>query len=246
MSAGLTNTWSGIKTGYGIGAGASAAGAGGIGAMLGTLGAFAASPLGMMLISSVGMPLLGKLFGGETATDKALQQQVNIGQSLIPQLQQQAAGMPTATTRAQSNYLNQQINRAMQSQAGSASRAMPSGRQFAQTSPARSAQGRLQGARIQGMADIMGQSQLSAQQQLASLYQGGMATQAQMQQANLQSRSNVGNFIGQLMSMRNSGQLDATDQKIYNEIMSAIGEAVRDINKPIDMNLPSLNTVTER
>ena len=235
MSAGLTNAWSGIKTGYGIGAGASAGSALGTAGGLGSLAAFAGSPLGMLLISQAAMPLLGKLFGGKSATDKALEQQLGIGKSLIPQLQQQAAGMPTAVTRAQGNALNTQVTRAMQSQAASASRAMPSGHQFAQTTPARAAQGRLQGARIEGLANIMGMSQVSAQDQLAKLYQGGMEVQAKMEQANLQSREKVGNMLGQLFADMQNGGLDDTDRKIYNEIMAAIGEAVRNIDKPINI-----------
>lgn len=251
MSAGLTNTWNGIRNSYGVGQGLNNAGGNmaGIGAgastignavgtlgTLGKLGAFAGSPFGMLLLSQLATPLLGRIFGGASATDKALQQQVDIGKTLIPQLQQQAAGGQTPATKAQSAYLNQQINRNMQSQAASASRSMPSRGQFAQTTPGRAAQGRLQAARLEGLAGIMGQSQLAAQQQLASLYQGGMAQQAQQEQTNLQARAQVGTWLGQLAAMQKSGSLDNTDMELYNSLKQAIMEAVKNINQPLNVN----------
>ena len=224
-----TQAWSGIKAGAGLGTAATGAGLAGT---LGSLGAFAASPFGMLILSQIGMPLLGKLFGGQSATDKALSQQTAIGKTLIPQLQQQAAGGQTAATKAQGNMLNQQVQKAMQSQAASASRSMPGGSSsFMQTTPARAAQGRLQGSRIEGMANIMGQSQMNAQNQLSALYQGGVATQAQQETSNLQARSQVGEWLGQIMNMQKTGGLDDTDKELFD----ALKEAIRTVNEPMKL-----------
>lgn len=234
MSAGLTNAWSGIKTAYGAGTGIGA-GIGTAGSLLGGLSAFAGSPLGMLMLGQMGVGLLGKLFGGG-------QQPTDIGKTLIPQLQQQAAGMPTAATKAQGNYLNNQIKSAMQSTAASASRSMPSSSQFAQASPARAAQNRLQGARIEGMANIMGQSQMNAQNQLAGLYQGNQQMLYQKDMANAQSRNNVGAMLGQLMQMQKTGKLLPQDQQLVNEVRSLIFDMIGEMKQPINVS-PTGNTM---
>ena len=196
-------------------------------AVIGGLSAFAQTPLGQMIMSQLATSVFGNLFGGGSSPyDQAAQQQMGIGKTLIPQLQQQAAGMPTAATRAQGNYLNQQVTRNMQSTAASASRAMPSGRQYGQTAPARAAQNRLQGARIEGMANIMGQSQMNAQNQLSQLYQGGMASQAGVETANLAARTRVGQQIGQIMALMGDGQANEQDTELYNMIKNWLKETI--------------------
>jgi hypothetical protein len=188
LGASLTNAWQGTKSSYG--ANQSSVGGGlaktGLTALLSTI---TGNPLLGALIASAGTELLGGLFG-----NKQSPYEKNIA-GLITNLQKQAAGMPTPATKMQGNYLNREVNRAMQSTAASATRAMPSGSQVGQTAPARVAQNRLQGARIEGMANIMGQSSINAQNQLAQAY--GM--QGELEAKEAQSKSNVTSMITQLI-----------------------------------------------
>jgi hypothetical protein len=188
LGASLTNAWQGTKSSYG--ANQSSVGGGlaktGLTALLSTI---TGNPLLGALIASAGTELLGGLFG-----NKQSPYEKNVA-GLITNLQKQAAGMPTPATKMQGNYLNREVNRAMQSTAASATRAMPSGSQVGQTAPARVAQNRLQGARIEGMAGIMGQSSINAQNQLAGAY--GM--QGELEAREAQSKSNVTSMIAQLI-----------------------------------------------
>lgn len=201
MSSGLTNAWSGIRTDYGAkpiqptqqGMGSNVANIG----LTGILSAITGNPLLSALVASVGTELLGGLFGNKQSPYER-----NVA-GLITNLQKQAAGMPTPATKMQGNLLNREVNRAMQSTAASATRAMPSGNQAGQTAPARVAQNRLQAARIEGLANIMGQSSINAQNQLAQSY--GM--QGELEAREAQSKANVTSMIAQLIGSFNKPQL---------------------------------------
>lgn len=188
MGASLTNAWQGTKSSYGANQSSAVGGFAKTG-LTQLLSTITGNPLLGALIASAGTELLGGLFG-----NKQSPYEKNVA-GLIANLQKQAAGMPTPATKMQGNYLNREVNRAMQSTAASATRAMPSGAQVGQTAPARVAQNRLQGARIEGMAGIMGQSSINAQNQLAQAY--GM--QGELEAREAQSKSNVTSMITQLI-----------------------------------------------
>jgi hypothetical protein len=194
----------------GIGAGA------GLSGILGTLGSFAATPLGGMIIASVGTELLGKFMG-----NKQSPYEKNMA-GMVTQLQQQAGGMPTAATKAQGNLLNREVTRAMQSTAASSTRSMPGGRQFGQTPSGQVAQNRLQGARIEGLAQIMGNSQQQAQDQLMKVY--GM--QGDMEEKELASKSRVNQMLGAMLAGMTKPELakDPYEAQIFEMLKGFAGK----------------------
>ena len=95
-------------------------------------------------------------FGGASPGEEAIEQQLQAGRSVIPQLQAQALGMPSAATQAAGANVNEAVNRAMQSYGASQRRQTGT----VQTTPARAQLGRLQAAGVRGIADVRGQAQI--------------------------------------------------------------------------------------
>lgn len=163
------------------------------------------SPLGKTLAQFSGSAAIGKLMDmieGPSPYEQAVQQQLAVGKTLIPQLQAQAAGRPTAATRAQMGQLGQEVNRLQQSYGASATRGGmggPVGRGGLPTAT-RAQQGRMQASKIQGMANIMGQSQTSAQQQLTGIYGAGMQAQGLLELEQRRSRNEMISSFGDAYS----------------------------------------------
>lgn len=188
-----------------------------------------ASPLMQLILGQFGGQLIGSLFGGDqTAFEQSAAQGLAARQGLIGQLQQQAAGMPTAATRAQSRQLSQQMNRLQQSYSASASR-----QGIAGTTPARAQQGRLQAAKLEGLGNIMGASHISAQQQLGQLVGGAPEQQylaeAQRRQARKGFLSGISNVITKSKMLEEQGLLD--DQT--REVIQALLDAIKGMKEPL-------------
>ena len=161
------------------------------------VGSLLATPLGKTFAQFAGSMALGKVMewmSGPSLEGPALQQQVGIGQTLIPQLQAQAAGQPTAATQAQMGQLSQEVNRLQQSYGASATRGGMGGPVGDGGLPtaSRAQQGRYQVGKVQAMGGIMGQSMISAQQQLGGLYGQGMQAQGGLE---LEQRQARGKFL---------------------------------------------------
>jgi hypothetical protein len=157
-------------------------------------------PITQAILAQVGGQIVGSLFesiSGPSAVEQAIGQQLGIGQTLIPQLQAQAAGRPTAATQAQMGQLRQQGTRMQQSYAASAQR-----QGIAGTTPARAQQGRLQAATLQGMAGVLGQAQVSAQQQLGGLYGQGLSYQRQVEAQRAGGQQQLAGSIASIMANR--------------------------------------------
>ena len=192
-----------------------------------------ASPLAQLIFSQFGGSIISKLFGGgQSPFEQGAGQDLAARQGLISNLQQQAAGQPTAGTRAASRQLSQQVNRLQQSFSASASRQGIGG-----TTPARAQQGRLQAAKLEGLGNIMGASQISAQQQLGQLL--GRAPEQQLI-AETQQRASRKKFLGFLGGIIKQGAL-AEDQGLlsaeesetiamYRQLAATFGQA---LSKPI-------------
>jgi hypothetical protein len=201
-------------------AGAAGAGLAPIGAAAG--GGLLSSPIIQAILGTVGGNLLGGLFGGgQSPFEENVAQRLGITQQLIPQLQAQAAGQPTAATRAAGMQLSQQMKRLQQSYAASAQR-----QGIAGTTPARAQQGRLQAAKVQGMAGIMGASQIAAQQQLGQLAAGAPAQQFQIEQQRRQQKREFLTGIGQVMAeyrlQDSQGQADAQTRELVQTLLDVI------------------------
>ena len=182
-----------------------------------------ASPIMQLILGQFGGQLLGSLFGGggQTPFEQSAAQGLVARQGLIGQLQQQSAGQPTAATRAQSRQLSQQVGRLQQSFSASASRQGIGG-----TTPARAQQGRLQAAKVEGLGNIMGASQISAQQQLGQLVGGAPEQQFLAETQRRQARKGFLGGISQIITeaglQEKEGILDADTRQVIQALMDAI------------------------
>lgn len=203
--------------------------AGGSSGLGSAAGSILSSPIVQAILGSIGGNILGSLFGDSgTGFEEATAQRLGIGQTLIPQLQQEAAGLPSIATQAQQAQAGAAINRLQQSFAASATRAGmggPVGRGGLPTAT-RAQQGRLQAAGLSAKLQIAGQGQRFAQQQLAQLY-GGAAPFAeridiQRRQAMRQGLSDIGSIIGQYRADRDAGSVDSRYQELIDMLFSTI------------------------
>ena len=169
-----------------------------------------ANPLAGAALANLGYSMYQGLFGGQSELERLAQQQTGVGQTLIPQLQQAAAGQPTAATRAQMGQLRQQATKMGQSYAASAQ-----SRGVAGTTPSAAQQGRIQAAELQGQANILGQAQVAATQQLAGIYGQGVATQIQADQIKRQAKTDFLEGIGTFMGWYNQNRNDPQAQRMY-------------------------------
>ena len=191
------------------------------GAVAGPPGAMFGSILGPLLAQFAGTMLSGLFGGGQTPYEQSAAQGLQARQGLIGQLQQQAAGQPTAGTRAAGRQLSQRMQGLQQSYAASAQR-----QGIAGTTPARAQQGRLQAAKLGGMANIMGASQISAQQQLGQLLGGAPEQQLKAETQRWQARSGflsgIGNVMTEAKLQKSQGVLDARLEEIIQSLLDAI------------------------
>jgi len=181
-----------------------------------------ASPLIQMILGQVGGSLLSSLFGGgQSASEQNTGQDLAARRGLIGQLQQQASGQPTAATRTQSRQLSNQVNRLQQSYSASASRQGISG-----TTPGRAQQGRLQAAKLEGMGNIMGASQISAQQQLGQLVGGApqqqLLAETQRREARRGFLGGISGIMTESKLQKQQGVLDGRLEQIIQSLLDAI------------------------
>lgn len=194
--------WGGVQQTYqgsalpgiiGTGAGA------GIGALMGNpiLGAILAN-----IGAQAATELIGSVFGRQSPAEAAALQATAAGRQLIPQLQAQAMGQPTAATEAQMRQLRQAGTRMQQSYAASARRAGMGAPTLGGGQPtvSRAQQGRLQAAQMGAMGDILGRSQIAAQQQLGGIYGAGLQTQRQIEMEEMAARGRAVSGLAQMMA----------------------------------------------
>lgn len=154
-------------------------------------------PITIATLASIGINLAGQvggMFGGPSPAEQAIQQQVGIGQQLIPELQRQMAGGTTPGIMASERRLKEETTRAGQTYAASARR-----RGVAGTIPAAAQQGRIEAGMIRGLADIRGSAAQSAQQQLAGLYRGAPMQLAGLEAARGEEQRGMFEDIGAIM-----------------------------------------------
>lgn len=172
------------------------------------------NPLWAGVISNLGYDLLQKIFPWpKSPYEQMATQQMGIGRTLIPQLQRQAAGLPTEATRAQMQQLKSESNRMRQSYGQSARAAGLVG--TSQTTPARAQQGRLQAAQLQVYGSLLGQAQQSAQQQLGGLYESGIAAQREIELLKQQKKAEFLSTLGDFMKYYKTNKQDPLVQEMY-------------------------------
>lgn len=182
-----------------------------------------ASPIIQMILGQVGGNFLaGLLGGGQTGFEGATQQSLAARGQLIGDLQQQAAGQPSAASRGLDLQIGQAQNRLQQSFGASAQRAGTAG-----TTVARAQQGRAQVAGLQAQTIARGQLQLSAQQQLGQLTGRAPEQQFLAEAQRIQQRKEfLGGFAGLLTKARrqeSAGLLDPRFQQVIDALTEALG-----------------------
>ena len=181
-------------------------------------------PILASVATEVGYNMLSGLLGGNSPYASATQQQLAIGNTLIPQLQRQAAGLPTMATRAQMRQLNSQITRAQQSYAASARRQGLA--QYGLTTPARAQQSRLRAAGIEAQANLLGNAQQTAQQLLTGLYGQGYAGQAALEAQQAAQRekqiSGIGAYLGRFMQAYKQNSEDPRWQEAFDKLVQLL------------------------
>lgn len=145
------------------------------------LAGLAQNPVWAQVIAQIGTRLLGEAFGGgEGEYEQSLGQYAQAGQSVLPQLQAQARGQPTAATRAITQQVGQQGQRFAQSFAASQRRAGQLGGTPGGTTPFRAQRERMQVGQQQALTQLLGQAQQSAQGQLLGLGQTALGAQERL------------------------------------------------------------------
>lgn len=213
--------WGGVQQTY---QGSALPGMIGTGAGLG-LGALTGNPILGAILANIGAQaateLIGSVFGRQSPAEAAALQATQAGRMLIPQLQAQAMGQPTAATQAQQRQLQQATTRMQQSYAASARRAGLGAPTLGGGQPtvSRAQQGRYQAAQLGAMGDIMAQSQIAAQQQLGGLYQAGLQTQRQIEMEEMAAR---GRAVGGLVQLMADMQADTQRQEFDDTLRAYI------------------------
>ena len=197
-----------------------------------------ASPILQMILGQAGGNFLASLLGGgQTGFEGATQQSLGARQQLIGNLQQQAAGQPSAASRGLDLQIGQAQNRLQQSFGASAQRGGTAG-----TTVARAQQGRLQAAGLQAKTIAQGQLQSSAQQQLAGLTGRAPEQQFLAEAQRRQYRKEfLGGFAGLVTKARRQDQEGLLDPRM-TQILDVLTALATGNNKSLVNNTQSFST----
>lgn len=179
----------------------------------------------LAIIGERGFSALIDRFTPPSPAEQALQQQVEAGQSVIPTLQAQARGEPTAGTRAIEQRIGTLTSRAQQAYGASARRASGT----AVGTPSRAQAGRLQAAGIQTLGQELGASQRYATGVLAGMGAGAPAQlaglEAQRGAAYSSMIGDIGTIYGEYQNMKQANERDDFADSMYKEILSLFRSA---------------------
>ncbi len=185
-------------------------------------------PLAIAALTMIGERAFSALidrFTPPSPAEQALQQQVQAGQSVIPTLQAQARGEPTAGTRAIEQRIGTLTSRAQQAYGASARRASGT----AVGTPNRAQAGRLQAAGIQSLTQELGASQRSATGALAAMGAGATpqlaGLEAQKSAAYGNVIGNIGTIYGEYQNMKQANERDDFADSMYKEILGLFRSA---------------------
>ena len=183
-------------------------------AALAGIGAFLAeNPWAAAIIANIGMNIGGSIFGQTSPYEQAVQQQAQIGKSLIPQLQRQAAGLPTAASQAIMRQVRQNTTAAQQSYAAGATARGGGG------TPVAAQQSRFRAAETQTLGNVLGQQQMQAQQQLASLYGTGLQMQGTLEQQEAAAQQQVMRTLMRFLQRYRENPDDPMYKEMYESVV---------------------------
>lgn len=172
-----------------------------------------ANPLMQMFLAQLGGEALSRFMpGGQSPYEKAVGQQVQYGQRIMPELYSQAMGKPSAATQQAYRNLSSEANRLQQSYAGSMQRANPTMRE--PVTPVREQQARFGEAKLKGYADILSQGQTNSQNALLDMYGQGLRGQQGIEmQQRADKQAALGGLSGLLGEYKKYKQLSAGNQE---------------------------------
>jgi len=165
----------GLAAGIGTGTGVAAGAAGGAG-ILGVLGKLATDPVWGSLMASMGTGLVNKFLGlgGAAPYEQANQARLDAAQSMLPELQRAASGLPTAGSDALMRQVRREGTAMQQSMAASARGAGMLGGTPQGGTMFRAQSDRIHAAQTEAMAQRLGQHQDQAQALLLGQLQPGI------------------------------------------------------------------------
>ena len=203
----------------GMGAGAGAGGAAAVGGGLGgTLGMITGNPLLAALLAQAGSRMFSSFFGGASPYEQAAGQMLGAQRELIPQLQRQAAGLPTIATENIKRQLRQEGTRQGQAFAASAQR-----QGIAGMAPATAQQGRIAAATTEAIGNQLAQAQLAAQQQLLGVGAQGMQAQGLIEQRQQATQQQFMSDIGAFMGWYQQNQYDPLAMEMMDALRQLFG-----------------------
>ncbi len=169
--------------------------------MGGFLASAGAKELLKMLAVSAGSDILaglGESIRGKSPYETMMENQAGYMNQLLPDLANEARGIPSMATRNAMRESGQEINRYQQSFMASQQRANPGAKTM--TTPARAGGGKFETMKQEANRDILGQAQTGARNQLLGIAGNAEQMVGLAEQRREQRRSefnqNIGNFLG--------------------------------------------------
>jgi len=237
----------GIGMSLGLGGGASLAGAGALGAGIGSLGgpvgagmgggvlaSLMAHPLWGNVISQIGGTALQGILGTELPYGQYAQEQLQAISGMLPELQQAAAGQPTAASKAIKEQVKTEGRGFQQSYAQGARKAGMVGGLPGGTTPYRAQQGRVQAATEGAMIQRLGQYQQGAQQTLAGMAPTAFQHAGIQEMTDMKSREAMMGFMGDFNKTYFDNQYDPQYRKMIDFLekyyFQTAGTSLRPVN----------------
>jgi len=213
---------SGATAGGAVAGGAAAGGAIGAGGIAATLGGLLTDPIWGALIAELGTGAVNRFlgFGGPSPEEQANQQRLQAAQSVFPDLQRAAAGLPTAGSNAITRQVRREGTSFQQSAAASARGAGQLGGAPQGGSIFRAQSERIQAGQQEALAQRLGQHQQSAQQLLLGQLQPAIQTGNQFARQDLEDEGFVKGALGRL----GRKFADNPNDKLVNEFIDFLKE----------------------
>lgn len=196
----------------------------------GVLAGLMKHPLWSAVLSQIGGNLLGNILGPELPYGDYSREQLQAVNAMLPDLSRAAQGAPTAASKAITEQVKSETNRAQQAYAAGARRAGTVGGLPGGTAPYRAQQGRAQVAGQQALSQRLGQAQMAAQQTLASL------SPTAMQHTGIQEKTQrdaMNEFMG-AMAEFNRGFVGNEYDPQFQEMMSFLKQYLFESLQPSD------------
>jgi len=183
-------------------------------------------PITAAIAKTVGSAFLSQLVGHfmPGGAEPAIEQRVGATSRLLPQLEAAARGAPTLAGERQIGRLGQEVTRFKQAYGAGARRAGISG-----TIPARAHIGRLEEARLGGVADILARQQESAQAQILGLGAAALPMQREIETERGAALQQSLRDLGQIFARARQEPERAKADTQRTEMLDAVRQAMMEL-----------------